>query len=177
MSQNEPVPSPRRPVLHAVPGSPDPDQLPLALEWEVTPGVPAIPGLPPALRIVGDAPDDDVPVMAALPDARQWVAMLAQAVSEVMAGGRPVAQLTRWVARDELARLGARAAAIARHPSARAQRGTPRARTVRAVRVCPVAPGVIEASAVLVGGQRAQAIAFRIEARADRWQATVIDLR
>ena len=30
---------------------------------------------------------------------------------------------------------------------------------------------------MLVGGQRAQAIAFLIEARADRWQATVIDLR
>ena len=41
-----------------MPGSPDPDQLPLALEWEVSPGVPAIPGLPAALRVVADGPDE-----------------------------------------------------------------------------------------------------------------------
>ncbi|MHB1067326.1 MAG: Rv3235 family protein [Candidatus Nanopelagicales bacterium] len=151
-----------------------PEQLPLDLRWEVSPGVPAQPAVPALLHVVGD-PDD--PTDASLPDPRRWTAQLAQAVSEVLAGSRPAAQLTRWLARDQLARISARAAARALHPSARAQRGVPRPRTVRAVRVCPVAPGIVEASAVLVGGERAQAIAVRLEATAGRWVATVVDVR
>ena len=153
------------------------EQLPLALHWEVSPGVPAVPEIPRGLRIVADGPDAAAGDLSTLPDARQWVAQLARAVSEVMTGERPAAQLTRWLTRDQLVRVSTRATAIAGHPSARAQRGKSRARTVRAVRVCPVAPGVIEASAVLVGGDRAQAIALRIEAVAGRWLATVVDLR
>jgi hypothetical protein len=153
------------------------EQLPLALSWEVSPGVPAVPGIPRHLRIVGDPGDAVCAEFPDLPDPRQWVARLAGAISDVMIGARPAAQLTRWLTRDQLTRVSARAAAISRHPSARAQRKTPQARTVRAVRVCPVASGVIEASAVLVGGERSQAIAFRIEAVAGRWLATVVDLR
>ncbi len=151
-------------------------QLPLALHWEVSPGVPAIPDVPPDLRVIGGL-DVDFGEFADLPDPRLWVARLARAVSEVMAGERPVAQLTRWLSRDQLVRVGARASAIARHPSARAQRGVSRSRTVRAVRVCPVGPRTIEASAVLVGGPRAQAIAIRLEVIGDRWLATIVDLR
>ena len=147
----------------------------LPLVWEVSPGVPAVPEVPPDLHIVGDSPDS--PQFPELLEPRQWVARLASAVSEVMAGSRPASQLTRWLTRDQLTRVSARAAAISRHPSARAQRGMPRARTVRAVRVCQVAPGVIEASAVLAGSDRSQAIAFRIEMVADRWLATVVDIR
>jgi len=159
------------PILRLVPPA---DQLPL--EWEVSPGVPAVPGVPPALRIVGDAgPDPEA--LINLPDPRRWVAQLARAVSEVSVGERPASQLTRWVSRDQLVRIAARADAMRRHPSARNQPGRPQARTVRAVRVCPVAPGIIEASAVLVGGERAQAIAIRIEATAGRWLATAVDLR
>lgn len=151
------------------------EQLPLALRWEVSPGVPAVPEVPRGLHIVGDPGEPGE--FPDFPEPRQWVARLAAAVSDVMIGARPASQLTRWLTRDQLIRVSTRATAIARHPSARAQRGTPRARTVRAVRVCPVAPGVIEASAVLVGGDRSQAIAFRIEAVAGRWLATVVDLR
>ncbi len=55
--------------------------------------------------------------------------------------------MTRWVTRDQLklVRLSAEVAAIARDPSARAQNGKPRAKTVRAVRLCPVALGILEA--------------------------------
>jgi hypothetical protein len=66
---------------------------------------------------------------------------------------------------------------ISRHPSARAQRGVARLRTVRSVRVCPVAPGIVETSAVLVGADRAQAIAIRLEATNGRWLATAIEMR
>ncbi len=171
-SENSDVQS-RVPELRVVRDLEPTEQLPLL--WEVSPGVPAIPEVPPDLHIVGD--DANAPEFPDLPEPRQWVARLASAVSEVMAGARPVSQLTRWLTRDQLTRVSARAAAISRHPSARAQRGMPRARVVRAVRVCHVAPGVIEASAVLVGSDRTQAIAFRIEVVADRWLATVVDMR
>jgi hypothetical protein len=163
-----------RPDLRLIPGSrPEgPEQLPLALDWEVSPGVPAVPTVPADLRVAGEAtPPED------LPDPGRWVAQLARAVAEVSVGERPPAQLTRWVTRSELSRLSLRASYVARHPSARAQRGVARLRTVRAVRICPVAPGIIEASAVLVGTDRAQAIAIRLEAIGGRWLATAIDLR
>jgi hypothetical protein len=111
-----------------------------------------------------------------LPEPGPWAARLARAVAEVSVGERPPGQLTRWVARDELARLARRGTHVARHPSARAQRGVARLRTVRAVRVCRVAPGIVETSAVLVGGDRAQAIAIRLEAVDGRWLATVVQL-
>jgi hypothetical protein len=162
-------------ALRLIPGmKPDtPEQLPLALEWEVSPGVPAVPPVPPDLRIVG-SPE---PHEASLPDPGRWVSQLARAIAEVSVGERPPGQLTRWVSRTELAKLAARATYISRHPSARAQRGVSRLRTVRAVRVCPVAPGIVETSAVLVGTDRAQAIAIRLEATAGRWLATAIEMR
>ncbi len=159
-----------RPDLYVLPGG---QQLVLDLEYEVAPGVPAVPPVPPDLRIVGV----DEPAPDGLPDPGRWVARLARAVAEVAVGERPPSQLTRHVARDELNRLARRGLNVQRHPAARAQAGTRRLRGVRAVRICPVAPGVVEASAVLLTGQRASAIAFRLEARADRWVATVVDLR
>ena len=105
---------------------------------------------------------------------------MARAVSEVGSGDRPAGQLTRWVERDELARLAARGTAVARHPSVRmrrAQLASERAqRQVRAVRICPIRPGVVETSAVLVGAGRGQAIAMRMEQRADRWLVTALSL-
>jgi hypothetical protein len=127
--------------------------------------------VPPDLRIAGEPVDDP------LPDPGRWVSQLARAVAEVSVGERPPAQLNRWVSRTELAKLVARATYISRHPSARAQRGVARLRTVRSVRVCPVAPGIVETSAVLVGADRAQAIAIRLEATNGRWLATAIEMR
>lgn len=162
-------------ALRLIPGMKpnEPEQLPLALEWEVAPGIPAVPPVPPDLRIVG-SPE---PVSPPLPDPGRWVSQLARAVAEVSVGERPPGQLTRWVSRTELAKLAARATYVSRHPSARAQRGVARMRTVRAVRVCHVAPGVVETSAVLVGIDRTQAIAIRLEATAGRWLATAIEMR
>lgn len=168
--------SPTRPDLRLVPGQGgrQAEQLRLALEWEVAPGVPAVPPVPPGLRLVTDEQGD---MAAGLPDPRLWAAQLARAVAEVAVGERPPAQLTRHVSRTELSKLAHRAAYVARHPAARAQRGVTHKRVVRAVRVCPVAPGIVETSAVIVGTERAQAIAIRLEATAGRWLATAIDMR
>jgi hypothetical protein len=168
-----PLPTGARADLRLVTGGAS-RQLSLPYEYEVAPGVPAVPPVPADLRLVGgDVPPTDDP---ALPDPGKWAAQLARAVAEVAVGERPPGQLTRWVARDELARLALRGTAVARHPSARAQRGVSRLRSVRAVRVCPVAPGVVETSAVLVGGDRAQAVAIRLEVVAGRWLATAVAL-
>lgn len=155
------------PALHAVPR-----QLTLPYEYDVTPGVPAVPPIPPALRLVGEAPEPEPD----LPDPRVWVARLARAIAEVASGERPPGQLLRWVARPELDRLALRGKFVQRHPSARAQRGVSRLRAVRAVRACTVAPGIVETSAVLVGGDRAHAIAIRLEAVEGRWLATAVQL-
>jgi hypothetical protein len=163
---------PEPPRLRLLPGLGS-EQLALPLEYEVAPGVPAVPPIPPDLRLVGDAVDA---IGVDLPDPGPWTARLARACAEVAIGARPPAQLTRHVARDELARLARRGLAVSRHPSSRAQRGVSRLRSVRSVRVCPVAPGIVETSAVLVGGDRAQAIAIRLEAVDGRWLATAVEL-
>jgi Family of unknown function (DUF6459) len=168
-----PLPTTPPAALRLIPGQTD-GQLALPLEYEVTPGVPAVPPVPANLHLVGT---DDVPHGdPELPDPRIWAAKMARAISEVASGERPPGQLTRWVARDELARLVRRGQAVQRHPSARAKRGVSRLRSVRAVRVCPVAPGIVETSAVLVGGDRAQAVAIRLEVVAGRWLATAVAL-
>ena len=58
----------------------------------------------------------------------------------------------------------------------RAQQNVARIRKVTGVRACVVAAGVVETSAVLLGGERARAIAIRLEARDGRWLATTVDL-
>ena len=180
-----------RPVLRLIPGTrdPEPEQLALALDWEVGPGIPSVPPVPRRLRVIASTPDDiptatpppgpDAadPSAPRLPDPGKWTARLARAVAEVAVGERPPGQLTRWVSRGELAKLAHRGTYVGRHPSARAQRGVTRIRSVRAVRVCPVAPGIVETSAVLVGSERAQAVAIRLEAVGDRWLATAVELR
>lgn len=152
-------------------------QLALPLSWEVRPGVPAIPEVPRHLRLVTPEPHPVADLNAPTP---AWVARMARAVSEVGSGTRPAGQLTRWVQRDELARLAARGTNVSRHPAGRLQRvghGAAEAmRQVRAVRICPVAPGVAETSAVLVGHGRGQAIAMRFEHLADRWVVTALSL-
>jgi hypothetical protein len=101
---------------------------------------------------------------------------LARAIGEVAAGQRPAAQLTNHVSADQLRPI-ARLGHVARHPSARPRREAGRLKRVSGVRVCAVAPGVVEASAVLVGEQRAQALAMRLEAKGGRWVATAVELR
>ena len=112
-----------------------------------------------------------------LPPAGAWTAKMARAITEVALGERPPQQLAAHLSREQLQLLTLRGRAAARHPSRRGQDSSSRVRTVRAVRVCPVAPGIVETSAVLVGGPRAQAIAMRLEAVDDRWVATAVEMR
>lgn len=163
------------------------EQLALPLVWEVAPGIAAVPPVPRHLRLVGsDSTSDETGsgpnAIAGGPSVPppMWVARMARAIAEVASGDRPAQQLTRWVEKRELALLAARGKAAQRHPSAihgRNARAVARSlQQVRAIRVCPVAPGVAETSAVLVGEGRGKAVAMRFEAANNAWQVTAIAL-
>lgn len=163
------------------------DQLVLPLVWEIAPGIEAVPPAPRHLRLVGSGPEtttrtaDFGPAVltggSAVPPP-MWVARMARAIAEVASGDRPPQQLTKWVEKRQLAMLAARGKAAQRHPSAihgrDARAATRSLQQVRAIRVCPVAPGVAETSAVLVGAGRGRAVAMRFEALNEIWQVTAI---
>ncbi len=163
------------------------EQLALPLVWEVAPGITAVPPIPRHLRLVGsDIPPDTtrsdpnvLPGGSPVPPP-MWVARMARAIAEVASGDRPAQQLSRWVEKRELAVLAARGKAAQIHPSAihgRNARAAARSlQQVRAIRVCPIAPGVAETSAVLVGEGRGKAVAMRFESTNNAWQVTAIAL-
>ena len=93
------------------------EQLALPLTWEVSPGIPAVPGIPRHLRVVGDPGTYDTCGLEKLEVS--WVARMARAIGEVAAGVRPAGQLSRWVERRQLERLSDRGAAMRRHPSSK----------------------------------------------------------
>jgi len=142
-------------------------QLSLPLDWTLPSGTPARPYLVTATT------DHTVDAPADLPNPAQWAAHMARALVETSFGERPSAQLMRWVSHEALTALHHREAAARRHPSHGA---TSRLRQVRGVRTCPVAPGIVEASAVVVGPQRAHAVAMRLEARGTRWVVTEVQI-
>lgn len=98
-----------------------------------------------------------------------------QAAMEVLAGIRPVHQLARRLDPRCLAALQHRACLI-RHEITRT--GNPalarlhRNSIVRSVRVCEVADGIFEASAVVVDDVRARAVAVRVERGKQVWRVT-----
>ena len=149
----------------------------LALDWQLPGEVAAVPAVTP-LRLVPREPaldadtDPAVAVVATsrhdLPDPGAWAAQLVQAVLEVLGHERPRSQLVRWLAPDVYADLGVHLAAR-RPPATRG--GRPR-RTVSSVHVFEPADGVVEATAVVVGGRRARAVALRLEGWDGRWRCT-----
>lgn len=169
--------SPEAPERHLrlVPDT-EPVQLRLAYEYDVAPGVPAIPPPPPHLHLVPSAPPATPAGPPLLPSPRAWAGQLARAIGEVALGERPAAQLSMHIAPEPLRRLTRRGHAVSRHPSARSRRGAGRLQRVGTVRVCPISAGIVEVSVVLVSEHRAQAVAMRLEAVGSRWVATAVDL-
>jgi hypothetical protein len=109
---------------------------------------------------------------SALPDARSWSTRLAHATVEVLGGARPLSQLRRWTSDEvyaQLSRTGRRGGPVG---DPRAGRIRPARVVVRAVRVCEVADGIVEACAVVDDGRRARAFAFRLEGTDGRWRCT-----
>ncbi len=107
-----------------------------------------------------------------LPDPQRWTRQVVQAMVEVLAGVRPPAQLARWTSPDVYAGLQRRVRGHAAGPG----RWTGRPAVVRSVHVCQPADGVVEACAVLVGGERVRAVALRLEGVDGRWRVTAVQL-
>lgn len=172
-------------------------QTELPLQYQLAPGVPAVPA-PPALRLVvprhtvagpgsgiADEPeepwtgddDDSAGVVltgrAELPDPRAWAARLAQAVLEVAAGARPSSQLWRWTTQAVLddVRQRSRPATVLDSQRRRAQVPA----LVRSVHVCEPADGVVEATAIVAGRLRTRALALRLEGLNGRWLCTALE--
>lgn len=152
----------------------------LALAFVLPTGVPAAPEAPPELRLVprpeaeedADAVDfgPQPTATADLPEARGWAGRFAQALVEVLAGDRPVAQLVRWTTTavyEEVAGLIA-GPGVSRGDAARG--------VVRSVHVSQPADGVAEVAALVRRGARSTAVALRLEGLDGRWQCTALDL-
>ena len=98
-----------------------------------------------------------------------------QAAMEVLAGIRPVHQLARRLDPRCLAMLQHRAALIRRELARSSSPSLARLHknsVVRSVRLCEVAPGIYEASAVVVDDVRARAVAVRLEQSKEVWRVT-----
>jgi hypothetical protein len=128
---------------------------------------------PPPLRLV-------TTVTATLPrqvttgalrhrDPRPTAESFARGVAEVLARARPAEQL-RDLATFEVVRTVERAIGRRSHHTGRS---VPRLRSVRLGAPCP---DVAEACAVIDGGARSWALAYRLEQHRGRWRCTVLQL-
>ena len=111
---------------------------------------------------------------ADLPDPRFWAGRLAQAMLEVEAGVRPVAQLRCWTSEAVYTRLR-RHSHRTRFVQARGGQAQPGRVWVQSLRVCEPADGVAEVSAVVQDAGRTRAMAIRLEGADGRWRCTALE--
>jgi hypothetical protein len=100
---------------------------------------------------------------------------LAQAVSEVLAGDRPISQMVRYTDEAVFSELNRRVRLLGLSTTANA-RGARERSAVRSVRVCKPTTHVAEIAAHVRHGQRSRAIALRMEIRRNRWVCTALEL-
>jgi hypothetical protein len=100
---------------------------------------------------------------------------LAQAVSEVLAGDRPISQLVRFTDEAVFADLNRRVRMLGLTTTATA-RGANERSSVRSVRVCTPAKEIAEVAAHVRHGERSRAIALRMEIRRNRWVCTALEV-
>ena len=110
-----------------------------------------------------------------VPDARAWAGRLVQAVSEVLAGDRPISQLVRFADEAVFADLNRRVRVLGLTTTA-TSRGARERSAVRSVRVCTPARHVAEVAAHVRHGNRSRAIALRMEIRRHRWVCTALEI-
>ncbi len=132
--------------------------LPVAMPTLPLPRCAALPSAPPEL------PDRD---------PRRWSATFAQALLETLSGARPVAQLATWTTRPVHGLIERRAALAAARR--RQEPGVHNARQGR-LDLCRPSALVVEVAAAVHQGDRARALAFRLESRGGRWVCTALEL-
>lgn len=111
---------------------------------------------------------------ADLPDPRPWSGRYVQALVEVLAGERPVAQLMRWTSDKIYADLLRRIRTV-RRGGAMERRGRERPR-VSSVHVCEPRDGIAEVAIHVRHGGRSRAVAMRLEGWDGRWRCTALQL-
>ncbi|MGW6195873.1 Rv3235 family protein [Kribbella sp. NPDC055110] len=110
-----------------------------------------------------------------LPEVGVWGARMAQAVSEVLAGDRPISQLVRFTDDVVFMELNRRVRMLGLNSTA-GMRGAKEKSTVRSVRVFMPEPCIAEVAAHVRHGERSRAVAFRLEVRRNRWVCTALEL-
>jgi hypothetical protein len=106
-----------------------------------------------------------------LPDAQEWSAKLALAITQALTGQRPAAQLNRWAVDEVLAAIS-----MYQRRSLRTHGLVAMPAALRSIRVQHPDPEVAEVSAHVVIRKRSAAMAFRLEALGDRWLCTALEL-
>lgn len=107
---------------------------------------------------------------------------VAQGALEVLGGSRPLQQMARWLDPENYERLQLRAnlvrciSSAPIKPGGQVQASTHRHVVVRSARVCPVSPGIYEASVVAFDQKRVRAVALRIEQRRGMWRVTALEI-
>jgi hypothetical protein len=167
------APETREPLatVHSIEDRPAQPALPL--DWALPNGLPACPSDEHTMALITNRARKQP--AGPLPHPAAWAARMARAVIEVVAGERPATQLARWTSPTVYAEVTARHNAARRHPAGKALNAAP-CRKVGSVRVCAVAPGVVETSAVVSGMVRPRAIALRMESNSQRWVVTAFEL-
>ncbi|WP_235036358.1 Rv3235 family protein [Arthrobacter sp. 18067] len=115
-----------------------------------------------------NAPDIDVRLVART---------IAQAALEVLAGTRPVSQLSRSLDPECYVSLQHRAALTRKHAARIRGNSRPhRSPMVRSVRVCSISATICEASIVVAEEQRCRAVAMRLERFDGVWRVTALEI-
>jgi len=100
--------------------------------------------------------------------------MVVQAAVEVVAGDRPLTQMVRWTTPEVYEQLQWRRQR--RTGPGGAPGTTSRRAVVSSIHVCQPDDDVAEACATVRVGERASAVALRLEADRDSWRCTAITL-
>ncbi len=167
----------------SVPGVPPVRRLAAVPEpVSIPPAGPRPAGAPPAPGPAGPARSaGNLRTLKAVGESREVCAIArgtVQAAIEVLAGTRPIQQLSRRLDQRCLASLQHRAALTRRlasgsSPTAGRLHRNP---AVRSVRACEVADGIYEASAVVVDELRVRAVAVRLERSNQVWRVTALEI-
>ncbi len=105
-----------------------------------------------------DAVGDDVPV-----ELRRMASALARAITEVLGGQRPAAQLARWLDEPPLKAL------------ADAGRNYRRQQvSLASIRLQLTSGGSVEVTLRLERGRGSSAVAYRLDQRRERWRCTAL---
>ncbi|HET7414313.1 MAG TPA: Rv3235 family protein [Arthrobacter sp.] len=107
---------------------------------------------------------------------------ITQAALEVLAGTRPINQLSRWLDPSSYEKLQLRSRMVRAQRERR--RSVNRSKTgplhrspqIRSARLCRINSEVYEATLVVVEQSRVRAVALRLEQRKDVWKVTALEI-